>query len=467
MAGPYEINAPKDIAMQYGGNKVKIAQAAQMGLIDPTSAVLAGMFIDKMRTAQIEESAPQQSVAQEVMAPAMAAPQMGVPSGPPQEAGIASLPVPDEMFTAADGGIVAFANGGVTLSDVMRRATMEEQREYQRTGRLPARLQAMLSGETPLAAPPSGAGGRATELFSDAPAADPTAMGLTPSGGLTQFYPGLPALTQSPNVAPSAPGPSPDVEAILAQAERGEGPNVERPTSINRTPQGVAPQNNVFTPPAVSKDKVDTGKATGEKGLSGFEEYQKMLRDAGISADPYAEDRAMIEQRRRDLEKTESEDKNIAMIMAGLTGMNTKNLAEFAQKAGTAGFGYYGQARKEARAERRELDKMASDTRKAEQALKRGDIEKYMDFKDKAEQRRIQMQGVEAQRMAAAKQAGLVEYTDRYAKAKGISFDEAARELEALKVQNKGPLAFLSQLQGAGVDVNELIKKYPGLQPTR
>lgn len=30
MAGPYELQSPKDIAMEYGGNKQKIAQAAQM-----------------------------------------------------------------------------------------------------------------------------------------------------------------------------------------------------------------------------------------------------------------------------------------------------------------------------------------------------------------------------------------------------------------------------------------------------
>jgi hypothetical protein len=127
MAGPYELQSPKDIAMEYGGNKQKIAQAAQMGMIDPTAAVLAGMFIDKMRTAQREEMAPQSTVAQDVMAaPQMAAglgatpqaamaPQM--PQQMPTEAGVAALPVPDEMVPNefAGGGIIAFANGGVPL----------------------------------------------------------------------------------------------------------------------------------------------------------------------------------------------------------------------------------------------------------------------------------------------------------------------------------------------------------------
>jgi hypothetical protein len=97
--GPYMLQEPKDIAMEYGGNKQKIEQAAKMGLIDPTSAVMAGMFIDRMRNAQQEEMAPEQTVAQETF-PRMAglgatpqaaqmaqmAPQM------PTEAGVAALP---------------------------------------------------------------------------------------------------------------------------------------------------------------------------------------------------------------------------------------------------------------------------------------------------------------------------------------------------------------------------------------
>jgi hypothetical protein len=93
--------------MEYGGNKQKIAQAAQMGMIDPTSAVLAGMFIDKMRIAQQEEMAPQSTVAQDVMT----APQM------PTEAGVAALPVPEDMVADeyAGGGIVAFQGGGMPI----------------------------------------------------------------------------------------------------------------------------------------------------------------------------------------------------------------------------------------------------------------------------------------------------------------------------------------------------------------
>jgi hypothetical protein len=121
--GPYMLQEPKDIAMEYGGNKQKIEQAAKMGLIDPTSAVMAGMFIDRMRNAQQEEMAPEQTVAQETF-PRMAglgatpqaaqmaqmAPQM--PQQMPTEAGVAALPLSEDTFTAAGGGMIAFDDGG-------------------------------------------------------------------------------------------------------------------------------------------------------------------------------------------------------------------------------------------------------------------------------------------------------------------------------------------------------------------
>jgi hypothetical protein len=159
---PFSIQSPEAIAKEYGGNKQKIAQAMQMGIIDPTAGMLAGMFIDRMRSAAQQEQAPQQTVAQQVFAPPappappMGAPPMGAPPAglgatpeaaqmmappmqqamapPPMEqpmgmaeggmvppymndGGLAELPVPDGMFdephngSYAGGGIVAFGAG--------------------------------------------------------------------------------------------------------------------------------------------------------------------------------------------------------------------------------------------------------------------------------------------------------------------------------------------------------------------
>jgi len=158
LAKPFSIQAPEDIAKEYAGNKQKIAQAAQMGIVDPTAAVLAGMFIDRMRSAQVMEAAQQPTVAQQVlggggvpqppgnaspMAPATLSPPsppmmgapMGAPPAPPMETpmgmadgGLASLPVPDMMFDEPDnggysgGGLVAFADGGDIDAERLRAA---------------------------------------------------------------------------------------------------------------------------------------------------------------------------------------------------------------------------------------------------------------------------------------------------------------------------------------------------------
>lgn len=173
---PYSIQSPEQIAKDYGGNKQKIAEAMQMGIIDPTAGTLAGMFIDRMRSAAQAEQAPQQTVAQKTFAPPappappqgglppapmgappmggapaglgatpeaaqmapmpdMPAPEMAAPEMPQQEApmgmaeggmvppyasggGLSDVPIPSGMFdepdngSYANGGIVAFAGGG-------------------------------------------------------------------------------------------------------------------------------------------------------------------------------------------------------------------------------------------------------------------------------------------------------------------------------------------------------------------
>lgn len=164
MAKPFSIQSPEQIAKEYGGNKQKIAAAMQTGIVDPTAGVLAGMFIDRMRSAQMQEQAPQATVAQQVMggaspaqpaAPALApvplspgglgaTPQAAPPMTPPMPqmpqgpgmaeggmvppyamgGGLSDVPIPDTMFDEPSnggfddgyggGGLVAFREGGPT-----------------------------------------------------------------------------------------------------------------------------------------------------------------------------------------------------------------------------------------------------------------------------------------------------------------------------------------------------------------
>jgi soluble lytic murein transglycosylase-like protein len=117
-----EINA---LATKY--TKPQLAQMAQMGQIDPTTAVMAGMMIDRIVMDNVK--APTSTVAEDIMgggpAPVgtfgqpqpqqmgMAQPQQAPQRG--QTGGLEALPIPDNMYndeSFAGGGMVAFADGG-------------------------------------------------------------------------------------------------------------------------------------------------------------------------------------------------------------------------------------------------------------------------------------------------------------------------------------------------------------------
>lgn len=96
-----DISEIRALAVNY--SKDQLRRLAQMNLVDPSDAVMAGMMIDRIRAQNMKP--PLQTVADEVLPPP-------VPQAMPQQAaGMAALPsgLPEEM---AGGGIVAFADGG-------------------------------------------------------------------------------------------------------------------------------------------------------------------------------------------------------------------------------------------------------------------------------------------------------------------------------------------------------------------
>lgn len=138
---PMSLTSPEAIASEYGGNKKAIANAARMGLLDPTAALMAGMFIDRMRSAAAEEQKANTTVAQDVFNAPMQ--QQGLPQAPMQAQQPAPTPAPQpqgipaaqmaaaqpqmapgveglptgEVGEYAGGGIVAFANEGLVQGD--------------------------------------------------------------------------------------------------------------------------------------------------------------------------------------------------------------------------------------------------------------------------------------------------------------------------------------------------------------
>lgn len=123
-----------DLVAAYGSNVQKLKMDAAAGKIDPTKAVMAMMAIQRIVAANTQPP-PGTTVAQDTgitpppqpMMPPPAAPQQApvqmayggqvaisnnqVPS-PAMERGLDGIPVPDNMFDYAGGGMVAFADGG-------------------------------------------------------------------------------------------------------------------------------------------------------------------------------------------------------------------------------------------------------------------------------------------------------------------------------------------------------------------
>lgn len=118
-----QIEEIKNLAFKY--SKEQLGRMAQMGMIDPQKAMMAGMMRD--RVAKEDTKPPTTTVAQDVLgaAPQVQQPAQSQQMGMPQQApapqaptqmaatgGITSLPVQEQDY--AGGGIVAFADGGDT-----------------------------------------------------------------------------------------------------------------------------------------------------------------------------------------------------------------------------------------------------------------------------------------------------------------------------------------------------------------
>ena len=95
----------------------------QMGILDPTAGTLAGMFIDRMRSAAQTEQVPQQTVAQQTFAPPAPAAPPAPPAGlgatpqaaamPPMNAAPPMGAVPPQGMPAPQGEMPMMAEGGM------------------------------------------------------------------------------------------------------------------------------------------------------------------------------------------------------------------------------------------------------------------------------------------------------------------------------------------------------------------
>jgi len=409
-----DMTSPAQVAEAYGGDKRKIGQAVQIGLLDPTVGVMAGMFIDRMRAAALKEQQPDTTVAQDVIpsnAPAVglaaAQPTPTVPQAPQQTimaagGGLMNLNVPDAMYDYAGGGIVAFAGPqGSLVEDIVDKETREIERGLRPDYSAEAKqilMQGSADRDSYLSREQQRLLGRSREI------------GRT-SGA---FAPVAPA---------AAPTPAPAVSPVVA--DRSYADESTRGTASYGRDSGVAAQLRDLQLATAKRDaeataeqRAPTAKETTAAAPKGKEEptedalarRKRMLAEAGVSETPFAADRASLAELRGKAGSERDKLDALTMIQAGLGIAGGKSRYALQNLAGAQGaIESYAKGLRQLKEDEKEYAKIDRDLNKAEDALKRGDVDKALEFEDKAAQRQIQLRGVQAQERAALRPTSTAE----------------------------------------------------------
>lgn len=440
---PFSLQSPEAIAKEYGGNKQQIAQAMQMGLVDPTAAVLAGMFIDRMRSAQSLEQAPSQTVAQDVMAPPpQIPPQMGVPGqampqgqmGASQTAtGLADLPVDPSMFNEAsfaNGGIVAFQTGGSTRFGRFIDRRMQAAEENQIRNRIASRIR----GQT-------GLGGLFTpqsEMEFEGMKSLESALPNLNVQQLVELEKSLAQRDPALRTAPASQFYQPPAEIIAEQTKAAPGPQVD----AARQGQGqVAPA--APTQPQMAIPTLPTQEAPNLAGL--LAERQALLPKG--QAYEVDEKELLADKEARKAEAQNSMWMRVAEMGFGMMASQSPYVAQAVGQAGTQALKGYADDLKDQKKLDREDRKFLADIRQARRAEERGDVDKASELYSKSLDRlsaddRARLQANTSLRVAeiSAGAPGAEEKLIRsYATSKRISFDQAVQEIAAARAEGKDP----------------------------
>jgi hypothetical protein len=456
---PYNIQSPEGIAKEYAGNKQRIAQATQMGLLDPTAAVLAGMFIDRMRMAQSQEQVPQQTVAQQVLTPQPQMPQqpMGAglgatpqaaqlaaaypadgqpppipgPSMPGQgpvmaaEGGLLALPVDNAMFepSYSSGGIVAFARGADEEGVVDERERARLRRMMQeRFGSIPEVAQQL-----------------ATMSVEDMRRAlgEAEAAPVAPMSEMTEVP-----------MAPTSP-----VAAVTPPAVVDQGPAANVAAATTPSSQAIE-QAAVAANPEAAQQAAAQG---GAPGLQAYVDQYKQMIGAVPEGEGMKEYRDYLQNLPGQMAGRKKEDLYTALTQFGF-GLAGSQSPYFLQAAGQAGAQTMPTitgaikdrraAEAEARKGRAELDKMtrAEDIKAIEGGAKLygEEMTREQQLKTAEMNRRAQL---EAANITAGKPTDMRSYVDTYVRSMRAQGDNTTPDQV---LQQKGYENYLNLFSAAG-----------------
>jgi len=515
-----------DIVATYGSNVQRLKMDAAAGKIDPTTALMAMMTIQRIVAANTQPPSgttvaqdtgmapPPQQMGMSAMAPQgapgaspganpvrmayggqVAISNNQVPS-PAMERGISGLPVPDNMFDYADGGMIAFAGGG----DVQR---------FQNQGavNLPS-IYGTYQANAPkfgssTATPPSGG-------FLDYLASYPERRRKEAAEELARVRealtnPNLPGMAKAELVTKlnflqkelgeAAPPtrentPIPDVlkEMGVKLAERrGEFINspeeiaktLNQPkldpvaASLERSKQEATKQSTVSSPgvsftrpkseqehlnflrgpqPEFGEDKFSP-KAFAEAATSGFtvpkelslEEVVQRQKDVdekmGVDKDFFKNMQGRLDTMREQAKTDKSEAANLRIIEAGLGILGGTSPYAFVNigKGASEAVKGFGQDLKDYQKARRELDRAEMDLANAEQVYKRSRSDKALATLESRERDVVTAKNTAAQAYSSAYSAGqnVVENRDQRAAAQRGEAAKLAQGDRQLSIQEQ------------------------------
>jgi hypothetical protein len=454
---PYNIQSPEGIAKEYAGNKQRIAQATQMGLLDPTAAVLAGMFIDRMRMAQSQEQVPQQTVAQQVLTPQPQMPQqpMGAglgatpqaaqlaaaypadgqpppipgPSMPGQgpvmaaEGGLLALPVDNAMFEPSygSGGIVAFARGADEEGVVDERERARLRRMMQeRFGSIPEVMRQI----------PSMSAEDMRRALGEAEAAPVAPM---------------PEMTEAPMAAPAA--------AVAPPAVVDQGPAANVAAATTPSPQAIE-QAAVAANPEAAQQAAAQG---GAPGLQAYVDQYRQMIGAVPEGEGLKAERAAMERMPAEMAGRKKEDLYTALTQFGfgLAGSQSPYFLQAAGQAGSQVMPTITGAMKDRRAAEAEAIKRRADLDRADRGeqLKaiEGGAKMYGEEMTREQQLKIAEMNrkaqLEAANITAGKPTDMRSYVDTYVRSMRAQGDN---ETPDQVLQQKGYENYLNLFSAAG-----------------
>lgn len=418
---PYNLQSPEAIAKEYSGNKMKIAQAAQLGLVDPTAAVLAGMFIDRMRGAQQQEQAPQRTVAQQVLAPtpqapagaglgatpqaaqlAAAYPEQGAPppipgpTMPTQEpvmaadGGLMSLPVDDAMFEPAykEGGIVAFAAGSqepiqgsaVSQEEADRAAALNTLRKLKAAGMdvlsLPGRG-ALGALETGVTRPLRALGVPIPYLPSSVYGGDVSSM--TPYSDALMREQGQAAQPIPPTSMVKPDIKIPDTAGAAGAAGAAEPEKKEAPSGLGSLAAGMPAAPKVSSTQEFVRPLIETHRKESEVRDQRLMENLEQNRLQGKAFEGYEK---QLQKEAEDAGVEKEDAKNMALFKAGLAMMSgtSANALENIGKGALTGVADYQEAFKNLKKAERERVKGLALVEQARRAEEQGELKRRDDL---------------------------------------------------------------------------------------